>query len=57
MKATIPIIRTSFLHPEGDIFEIYRDGNTSNPGQLTNQGEFANDKIEKLLPLDYQLGD
>lgn len=57
VKATIPIIRTSFLHPEGDIFEIYRDGNTSNPGQLTNQGEFANDKIEKLLPLDYQLGD
>lgn len=57
VKATIPIIQTSFLHPEGDVFEIYPDGNTSNPGMLTNQGEFANDKIEKLLPLDYSLGD
>ncbi|UFH33606.1 carboxypeptidase-like regulatory domain-containing protein [Chryseobacterium sp. C-71] len=57
VKATIPIIQTSFLHPEGDTFEVYRDGNTSNPGMLTNQGEFAKDKIEKLLPLDYKLGD
>lgn len=57
VKATIPIIQTSFLHPEGDTFEIYPDGNTSNPGMLTNQGEFAKDKIEKLLPLDYKLGD
>ncbi len=57
VKATIPIIQTSFLHPEGDTFEIYNNGNTSNPGQLTNQGEFAKDKIEKLLPLDYKPGD
>jgi hypothetical protein len=57
VKAEIPIIQTSFLHPEGDVFEIYPDGNTSNPGMLTNQGEFAKDKIEKLLPLDYNLGD
>ena len=57
VKSTIPIIQTSFLHPDGDTFEIYPDGNTSNPGMLTNQGEFAKDKIEKLLPLDYKLGD
>jgi hypothetical protein len=57
VKATIPMIQTSFLHPENDTFEIYPDGNTSNPDMLTNQGEFAKDKIEKLLPLDYQLGD
>jgi hypothetical protein len=57
VKGTIPIIQTSFLHPEDETFEIYSDGNTSNPGQLTNQGEFAKDKIEKLLPLDYKLGD
>lgn len=57
VKSKIPIIQTSFLHPENDTFEIYSDGNTSNPGQLTNQGEFAKDKIEKMLPLDYQLGD
>lgn len=57
VKATIPIIQTSFLHPENDTFEIYPNGNTSNPGMLTNQGEFTKNKIEFLLPLDYQLGD
>jgi hypothetical protein len=57
VKTTIPIVQTSFLHPENDTYEIYPDGNTSNPGMLTNQGEFAKDKIDKLLPLDYQLGD
>lgn len=57
VKATIPIIQTSFLHPESDTFEIYTNGNTSNPGMLTNQGEFTKNKIEFLLPLDYQLGD
>lgn len=57
VRSDMPIIQTSFLHPEGESFEIYRDGNTSNPGMLTNQGEFAKDKIEKLLPLDYDLGD
>lgn len=57
VKSSMPVIQTSFLHPEGEIFEIYSNGNTSNPGMLTNQGEFAKDKIEKLLPLDYKLGD
>lgn len=57
VKATIPIIQTSFLHPENDTFEIYSNGNTSNPGMLTNQGEFTKNKIEFLLPLDYELGD
>ncbi|MCX8534585.1 carboxypeptidase-like regulatory domain-containing protein [Chryseobacterium luquanense] len=57
VKSSIPINQTSFLHPEDQSYEIYDNGNTSNPGQLTNQGDFAKDKIEKLLPLDYQLGD
>ncbi|WP_262151142.1 carboxypeptidase-like regulatory domain-containing protein [Chryseobacterium foetidum] len=57
VKTKIPIVQTSYLHPEGETFEISSDGNTSNPGMLTNQGEFANNKIENLLPLDYQLGD
>lgn len=57
VKATIPIIQTSFLHPENETFEIYTNGNTSNPGMLTNQGEFTKNKIEFLLPLDYQLED
>ena len=57
VKTTIPIVETSFLHAENDTFEIYTNGNTSNPGMLTNQGEFTKNKIEFLLPLDYQLGD
>lgn len=57
VKSTLPIVQTSYLHPEGEMYEIYRDGNTSNPDLLTNQGAFSTDKIEKLLPLDYQLGD
>lgn len=57
IKGNIPVIQTSFLHPEDNTFEIYPSGNTSDPGQLINQGEFAKDKIEKLLPLDYKLGD
>lgn len=57
VKTTIPIVETSFLHPENDTFEIYTNGNTSNPGMLTNQGEFTKNKIEFLLPLDYKLGD
>jgi len=57
IKGSVPVIQTSFIHPEGEKFEIYRDGNTSDPGQLINQGEFAKDKIEKLLPLDYKPGD
>lgn len=56
VKATTPIVQTSFLHPENDTFEIYTNGNTSNPGMLTNQGEFTKNKIEFLLPLDYELG-
>ncbi|MBD8084073.1 carboxypeptidase-like regulatory domain-containing protein [Chryseobacterium caseinilyticum] len=57
VKTKNPIVQTSYLHPDGETFEISSDGNTSNPGMLTNQGEFANNKIENLLPLDYELGD
>ncbi|KQT16008.1 hypothetical protein ASG31_13600 [Chryseobacterium sp. Leaf404] len=57
VKSNIPVIQTSYLHPEGHTFEIYVNGNNSNPEEMMNQGEFASTKIEKLLPLDYQLGD
>jgi hypothetical protein len=57
VKSDIPIIQTSFLYPESNFFEIYKSGNVSNPWDLTNQGEFTNFKIEKLLPLDYVLGE
>ena len=57
VKAKFPVSQISYLHPEGDAFEIFSDGNNANPGMLTNQGAFTTDKIEKLLPLDYTLGD
>lgn len=56
-KIKIPLKQTSYLHSEGNIFQIYADGNTSDPALLTNQGYFSRNKIEFLLPLEYQLGD
>lgn len=57
VKSALPVVQTSYLHSEENTFEIYDNGNTSNPAQLTNQGDFTKNKIEFLLPLDYQLGD
>jgi len=44
------------IHSNDDTYEIYSNGNNSNPN-LMYQGEFTKNKIEFLLPLDYQLGD
>ena len=49
--------KSSYLYPEKDVFEIYADGNCSNPMELLAQGYLSEQKLEKLLPLDYQLGD
>lgn len=57
VKSELPIKQTSYLHSEGNTFEIYDNGNTSDPAMLINQGDFSRNKIEFLLPLDYQLGD
>lgn len=57
VKSALPVMQTSYLHSDENTFEIYDNGNTSNPAQLTNQGDFTKNKIEFLLPLDYQLGD
>ncbi|WP_435523498.1 hypothetical protein [Chryseobacterium indoltheticum] len=57
IKSKFPIKQTSYLHSEGNTFEIYKNGNTSDPSSLINQGEFTKNKIEFLLPLDYELGD
>ncbi|MBS1571831.1 MAG: carboxypeptidase regulatory-like domain-containing protein [Bacteroidetes bacterium] len=48
---------TTFLYPENKQFQIYADGNISDPTALILQGYFPTQKIENLLPLDYQVGD
>ncbi|UHO37714.1 carboxypeptidase-like regulatory domain-containing protein [Chryseobacterium capnotolerans] len=49
---------TTYLYSdEGESFEVSKDGNITTPDQLVTQGEFSRNKIEKMLPLDYQLGD
>ncbi|MBP2619000.1 carboxypeptidase-like regulatory domain-containing protein [Chryseobacterium jejuense] len=49
---------STFLYSEeGESFEVSKDGNITTPDRLTTQGEFSKNKIEKMLPLDYQPGD
>ncbi|WP_346984114.1 hypothetical protein [Chryseobacterium sp. POE27] len=46
-----------FFILRGETFEVSKDGNITNPDLLITEGEFAKNKIENMLPLDYQLGD
>lgn len=48
---------SSYLHIDGNSFELYPDGNTSDPELLISEGYFSQNKIEKFLPSDYKLGD
>ncbi|WP_185249377.1 carboxypeptidase-like regulatory domain-containing protein [Chryseobacterium bernardetii] len=49
---------SSFLYSEEEkSFEVSKEGNISTPDQLITQGDFSKNKIENMLPLDYQLGD
>ncbi len=57
IKSNIPVVITSYLHPEGETFEVSKDGNISTPDMLITEGDFSKNKIENMLPLDYQLGD
>ncbi|WP_312391618.1 carboxypeptidase-like regulatory domain-containing protein [Chryseobacterium sp.] len=57
IKTKDPVVISSFLHPEGETFEVSKDGNIANPDLLITEGDFSKNKIENMLPLDYQLGD
>ncbi|WP_326982165.1 carboxypeptidase-like regulatory domain-containing protein [Chryseobacterium sp. MYb264] len=57
IKTKEPVIISSFLHPEGETFEVSKDGNITTPDLLITEGDFSKNKIENMLPLDYQLGD
>lgn len=49
---------SSFLHSEEEqSFEVSKEGNITTPDQLITQGDFSKNKIENMLPLDYQPGD
>jgi len=56
LKTKEPVVISSFLHPEGETFEVSKDGNITNPDLLITEGDFSKNKIENMLPLDYQLG-
>lgn len=49
--------QSSIMHPEVQEFEIFPEGFTSDPDQLTLEESFSQQNISKMLPLDYQLGD
>ncbi|KMQ58701.1 hypothetical protein ACM46_22035 [Chryseobacterium angstadtii] len=57
IKSQFPVTLSSFLHPDGEAFEVSKEGNISNPDQLITEGDFSKNKIENMLPLDYKLGD
>ena len=57
VKSKFPVKQITHVHSNDDIFEIYSNGNNSNPTNLLYQGDFTKNKIEYLLPLDYKLGD
>ena len=50
------VTQTSILHPEGMEFEIYPEGNCSDPDQLVLEDHFSNQNVSKMLPLDYTFG-
>ncbi|MCJ8155608.1 carboxypeptidase-like regulatory domain-containing protein [Chryseobacterium sp. SSA4.19] len=57
MKSKKMVVLSSFLHPEGETFEVSKDGSITTPDLLLTEGDFTKNKIENMLPLDYQLGD
>ncbi|REC48631.1 carboxypeptidase-like regulatory domain-containing protein [Chryseobacterium pennipullorum] len=57
IRGTGKIVLSSLLHTEADRFEVSDDGNISTPDQLITEGDFSKNKIENMLPLDYQSGD
>lgn len=54
VKATSSVHQTSYIYVEGNSFEIYPDGNSSDPENMILQGNLSNNKMENFLPLDYQ---
>lgn len=54
VKAKSSVPQTSYIYVEGNSFEIYPDGNSSDPENMLIQGNLSGNKMEVFLPLDYQ---
>lgn len=50
------VTQSSILHPEALEFEIYPEGNCSDPDQLILEEHFSDQNVSKMLPLDYTFG-
>lgn len=53
-KSTTAVPQISYIYMNGDSFEIFKDGNSSDPESMILQGNLSNNKMERFLPLDYQ---
>lgn len=56
VKAATFSTQSSIVHPEALEFEIFPEGNISEPDLLILEEHFSNQNVSKMLPLDYQLG-
>ena len=54
IKETSSVQQTSYIYVDGNSFEIYPDGNSSDPELMILQGNLTNNKMENFLPLDYE---
>lgn len=56
VKSASAVSQSSIVHPEALEFEVFPEGNTSEPDLLILEEHFSNQNVSKMLPLDYQLG-
>ena len=48
-KATSAVQQTSYIYVEGNSFELYPDGNSSDPELMILQGSLSNNKMGNIL--------
>ncbi|MFC4164381.1 hypothetical protein ACFOWU_12005 [Epilithonimonas zeae] len=56
VKANTFSTQSSIIHPEALEFEVFPEGNTSEPDLLILEENFSNQNVSKMLPLDYTFG-
>lgn len=56
VKATTFSTQSSIVHPEALEYEVFQEGNISDPDLLILEDSFSNQNVSKMLPLDYQFG-
>lgn len=57
VQSEIPINQSSMIYINGESYQVYPDGNISNVENFLVDGSFSENKLEKMLPSDYVLGD